>query len=201
MTDLLPSFDIPPGFVDITEAEGIVADIRYASADNFIGRNIYGDFDRLLLHEIAATKLMSASVLLRQLRPELRLLVFDAFRPNRVQRLFWQMVRGATQQRFVADPAIGSVHSFGLAVDLSLVGRDGVELDMGTGFDDFTPLAEPRLEPELLAGGALSSTQVANRRLLRSVMEGAGFITLPIEWWHFDALPAEEVRRRFRIVE
>jgi hypothetical protein len=53
---MLP-FDIPPGFVDMTAAEGIVPDIRYASVNNFTGRNVYGVFDRLLLHEIAAAKL------------------------------------------------------------------------------------------------------------------------------------------------
>ncbi len=201
MTDPLSCFDIPPGFVDVTEVAGIIPDIRYASTRNFVGRNIYGGFNRLLLHEIAAENLMKALGALRRLQPELHLLVFDAFRPNRVQRIFWNMVRGTPQQRFVADPAIVSVHSFGFAVDLSLMDRDGSALDMGTGFDDFTPLAEPRLEQDFLASGALSSAQIGHRHLLRNIMEGAGFIALPIEWWHFDALPADEVRRRFELTE
>ncbi|UDL95828.1 M15 family metallopeptidase [Lichenihabitans sp. PAMC28606] len=191
----------PPGFVDLTETDGIVVDLRYASTNNFVGRVIYDGFDRLMLHEIAAAKLISAIVALRQIRPDLRLLVFDGFRPNRVQRLFWAVVRGTAEQQFVADPAIGSVHSFGLAVDLSLIDAAGRALDMGTDFDDFTERAEPRREADLLAQGALSELQVRNRMLLRTVMEAAGFLHLPIEWWHFDALPADQVRRLFSLIE
>ncbi|WP_165491205.1 M15 family metallopeptidase [Lichenihabitans psoromatis] len=191
----------PPGFVDLTETDGIVVDLRYASTNNFVGRVIYDSFDRLMLHEIAAAKLISAIVALRQIRPDLRLLVFDGFRPNRVQRLFWAVVRGTAEQQFVADPEIGSVHSFGLAVDLSLIDATGQALDMGTDFDDFTERAEPRREADLLAQGALSELQVRNRMLLRTVMEAAGFLHLPIEWWHFDALPADQVRRLFSLIE
>ncbi|WP_165492709.1 M15 family metallopeptidase [Lichenihabitans psoromatis] len=191
----------PPGFVDLTETDGIVVDLRYASTNNFVGRVIYDGFDRLMLHELAAAKLISAIVALRQIRPDLRLLVFDGFRPNRVQRLFWAVVRGTAEQQFVADPAIGSVHSFGLAVDLSLIDATGQVLDMGTDFDDFTERAEPRREADLLAQGALSELQVRNRMLLRTVMEAAGFLHLPIEWWHFDALPADQVRRLFSLIE
>jgi D-alanyl-D-alanine dipeptidase len=201
MTTLVDSFEIPPGFVETTERDGIALDIRYASANNFTGRDIYGAFDRLWLHAIAAAKLAGACAALRQTRPDLRLLVFDGLRPNRVQRVFWEMVKGTEQQRFVGDPAVGSVHGFGLAVDLSLCDRDGVELDMGTPFDDFSPLAEPRLEQTHLAAGMLTPQQLENRLLLRRTMRNAGFIPLPIEWWHFDALPSDEVRRRFKLVE
>ena len=194
-------FAPPPGFVDMTEADGITVDLRYAGTNNILGRNIYGSYDRLLLHEIAAAKLAAAASLLAERRPGLKLLVFDGLRPNRVQRMFWALVRGTDQERYVADPEIGSVHGFGLAVDLSLADAAGAELDMGTPFDDLTPLAEPRLEPHHLASGALTQAQVENRLVLRGVMEQAGFITLPIEWWHFDAVPAEEARARFRLVE
>lgn len=72
---------------------------------------------------------------------------------------------------------------------------------MGTPFDDFTPLAEPRLEQAFLAAGRLTAAQIANRLVLRTVMEDAGFLHLPIEWWHFDALPAEQVRQSYALVE
>jgi D-alanyl-D-alanine dipeptidase len=72
---------------------------------------------------------------------------------------------------------------------------------MGTGFDDFTGLAEPRRETQYLASGQLSQQQIGNRRILRSIMERAGFTQLPNEWWHYDALPKQEVRSRYRIVE
>ncbi len=197
----IPQDIVPPDFVDIGDADGLLVDLRYASTNNFVGRAIYGDFDRLSLHPIAAAKLKNAVALLTTERPDLRLLVWDGFRPNRVQRIFWAMVRGTEQQRSVSDPAVGSIHSFGFALDLTLAGQDGRELDMGTGFDDFLPLAEPRLEPAFLATGALTAAQVGNRLVLRAVMERAGFSHLPIEWWHFDALPAEQVRTQYRLIE
>ena len=191
----------PPGFVELGPADGLLIDLRYASANNIIGRNLYGSFDRLFLHPIAAAKLRAAACLLAERRPDLRLLVFDGLRPNRIQRLFWERVRGTPQQPYVADPAIGSLHGFGLAVDLSLADAGGRELDMGTAFDDFTPLAEPRREQALLAEGSLTQAQVADRRLLRAVMESAGFLHLPIEWWHFDALPGDAVRAGYLLVD
>ncbi len=194
-------FTPPPGYVELGPADGLLVDLRYATTNNVLGRNLYGAFDRLLLHAVAADKLRGAVRLLAEAAPDRRLLVFDGLRPNRIQRLFWAAVVGTPQQPYVADPAIGSLHSFGFAVDLTLASVAGAELDMGTPFDDFTPLAEPQRETDFLAQGRLTEEQVANRRLLRRVMEGAGFLSLPIEWWHFDALPGETVRYRYRLVE
>ena len=71
---------------------------------------------------------------------------------------------------------------------------------MGTGFDDFSELAQPQYENQFLNEGKLSDDQIQNRLLLRNVMFEAGFIQLPIEWWHFDALPQNEVRANYDIV-
>ncbi len=195
------ALDLPDDFVDLTDDPAFTVDLRYATTNNFVGRIVYGGFDRLILHRIAAEKLRAAAAVLHRLRPDLTLLVLDGLRPNRVQRAFWDLVAGTANQKYVGDPAIGSVHGFGLAVDLTLAARGGVELDMGTPFDDFSALAEPAREADFLASGALTSAQVANRRLLRSVMTDAGFLGIPIEWWHFDALPGDEVRRSHRLIE
>jgi zinc D-Ala-D-Ala dipeptidase len=88
-----------------------------------------------------------------------------------------------------------------LLLDVSILDENGKELDMGTAYDDFSALAEPRLEQKFLKEGSLTAVQIRQRKLLREVMERAGFIALPVEWWHFDALPAAEVRTKFRIVE
>ncbi len=200
MASAADPFPIPEGFVELGAADRLVLDLRYASSNNFTGRNLYGSFDRLMLHAVAAGKLRRAAALLGAERPDLRLKVWDGFRPNRVQRVFWAAVAGTGLDRFVADPAVGSVHSFGLAVDLTLATSAGSDLDMGTGFDDFTPLAEPRLEAEHAASGALTAAQLGNRRLLRGIMERAGFTGIPVEWWHFDALPAEAVRAAYPLV-
>ena len=113
----------------------------------------------------------------------------------------WSLVKQTPQQPYVANPDKGSLHNFGFAIDLSLIDSSGNPLDMGTAFDFFGPLAEPRKENDFLKQGKLSSEQVRNRQILRSIMQEAGFVQLPIEWWHFDALPRQEVQDHYRIVE
>lgn len=189
------------GFVEIYPAMGVTIEVRYATSNNFLGRNIYEGFDRLYLHKIAADKLLKAVALLSLERPGWRLLLFDGLRPNRIQRIMWAAVQGTPQQPYVGDPKVGSIHGFGLAVDLSLQDEAGREVDMGTTFDTFTPRSEPRQEAAFLARGQLSAVQVDHRQLLRRVMTAAGFYVLPAEWWHFDALPPSDVRARFRLVE
>jgi D-alanyl-D-alanine dipeptidase len=102
---------------------------------------------------------------------------------------------------YVANPESGSVHNFGFAVDLSIVDGNGNELDMGTPYDTFNDLAQPQLEEKFFNAGKLSAQQIENRLLLRTAMEKAGFIQLPFEWWHFDALPKAEVKEKFKIIE
>jgi D-alanyl-D-alanine dipeptidase len=188
-------------FTAVTSIPGVVIDLRYASTNNFTGENLYGEFNRAFLHRIAAGKLTAAAANLHTLHPDYRLIIFDALRPRSVQRRLWDKVKGTEQQDYVANPDKGSVHNFGFAVDLSIVNERGLALDMGTAFDDFTPLAQPQLEAKHLDEGKLTQAQLANRQLLRKVMEDAGFIQLPIEWWHYDALPKAQVLAGFQIVE
>lgn len=186
-----------PEFEDTSSLANVKADLRYGSKHNLLNRDVYGGFQRVLLHKIAAKKFRAASALLQAGHPRLKFLVFDALRPQAAQVQFWELVKGTPQEIYFADPVKGSLHSYGFAIDLGLVDEKGKELDMGTGFDDLSELAQPRLENEHLVTGKLKPEQVANRQLLRAVMEEAGFIQLPHEWWHFDALPAAEVRASF----
>ena len=96
-----------------------------------------------------------------------------------------------------------SSDSFDVAVlqRLTLVDAQGKEVDMGTPFDSFDPLAQPQLEERFLIAGKLSGEQVANRKVLRAAMTKAGFIQLPVEWWHFDALTRVEIQGQYKIVE
>ena len=185
-------------FEDVTDLPNVKADLRYGTTNNVLGRDVYGGFQRVLLHRIAAEKFRAAAALLARNHPSLQLIVFDALRPQSAQIEFWNLVKGTPQQPYFSDPAKGSVHSFGFAIDLGLVDANGRELDMGTPFDDLSPLAEPRREAEHLANGTLLPAQVENRRILRAQMESAGFLQLPHEWWHYDALPGAEVRQRFQ---
>jgi len=186
-----------PAFEDISGLANVKVDLRYGSKQNLLGRDVYGGFQRALLHRLAAEKFRTASGLLLARRPDLKFLIFDALRPQAAQVQFWNLVKGTPQEPYFADPANGSLHSYGFAIDLGLLGSDERELDMGTGFDDLTDLAQPRLEVGNLNAGKLASAQLENRLILRSVMEEAGFLQLPHEWWHFDALPGAQVRASY----
>lgn len=183
---------------EITAEDGVVIDLRYASTNNFTGQDLYGPFNRLFLHKRAADKLKAAVALLKHEHHGYKFIIFDGLRPRSVQYRLWEKV---PDENYVADPKKGSLHNFGLAIDLSVLDEKGHELDMGTAFDSFTPLAQPQLEPEKLASGELTQAQLDNRLILRRSMEAAGFKVLPSEWWHFDALPADLVRKQFTIVE
>jgi D-alanyl-D-alanine dipeptidase len=190
-----------PDYVNLREIRGVRFELKYASVDNFMGKDVYGQFTEPFLHRLAADKLRLAQSLLERERPGFSLLVYDALRPGGVQRVLWEHVKGTPNELYVADPARGSLHSYGCAVDLGVADDRGRPLDMGTGFDAFEPLSQPKLENEHLRSGLLSRAQVDNRLVLRRAMEGGGFVQLPHEWWHYDAFPGAEVRKRFRLIE
>lgn len=188
-----------PGLVDagalIPELQ---VDLRYAGEDNFLGRSVYGDLDACFLQKDAAEMLARAQALLIKSRPDWRLRMLDCARPRWVQRAMWKLVVGTPQQSYVANPARGSIHNFGCAVDLTVATRAGEPLDMGTAYDFFGPAARPDRELALLARGELSAEQLANRLALREVMLRAGFRLLVSEWWHFDCASHRETRKRYR---
>lgn len=188
-------------YCELSHLKNVVADLRYGSLNNILKKDVYEGFQKVVLHKLAAEKMEKAASILWQKHPNLKFVIFDALRPQSAQIQFWNLVKGTPQQPYFADPQKGSVHSYGFAVDLSLLGVDGKELDMGTPFDDLSPLAEPKREDEFLAAGKLNSDQIANRKILRSVMTEAGFMQLPHEWWHYDALPPEEVRLKYERLE
>ena len=170
--------------------------LAYSTADNFLGRDVYGELERCWLQTDAALMLKNAAENLAKTRPGLRLLAYDCARPLAVQVQMWAVVKGTPQQGYVADPAVGSVHNLGCAVDLTLADAAG-PLDMGTPFDFFGEAAEPRAERKLLLSAALSPAQVANRLILRETMVRAGFYPLDHEWWHFDCAPGAAARQRY----
>jgi len=188
-------------FIELHNGEGLKIDLRYASTNNITGRDVYGPFKKAFLHRIAAEKLSHAYRLLREENPGYGFVIFDALRPGCIQRVMWNHVKGTEGEKFFANPELGSVHSFGFAIDMSVIDRQGRELDMGAGFDDFRDIAAPKFEDKFLAEGQLTKQHIANRKILRNAMEGAGFIQLAHEWWHYDALPKAEVRQNFPIVE
>ena len=187
-------------FRHLTSIAGIAVDLRYAGPNNFVGRDLYSPFDCAWLHVEAAAALEAAVAWLAQHAPGHTLLVLDALRPQRVQQQLWDALEGTGLQMYLANPARGSIHSYGMALDVTILDPQGRELDMGTGFDDMTDLSHPALEEGFMAAGKLSEGQVANRRLLRGAMFGAGFMGINTEWWHFDCGDRERVRSTFRRV-
>jgi D-alanyl-D-alanine dipeptidase len=191
-----------PDFRPLSTIDGIAVDLRYASTNNFVGRDLYGALDCAWLHRLAAAGVERAVALLAREAPGHRLLVLDAVRPHRVQIQLWDHLEGTDLRQYVANPALGSIHSFGMALDATLLDPQGRELDMGSGFDEMTELSHPRLEPQFLASGALTPAQQANRMLLRRVLIDAGdFHGVSNEWWHFDMLDRKHVRQHFTRVE
>ena len=160
----------------ITLDKTIKLDIRYATANNFVGRAVYPEA-RAFLQKPAAKALVKVHNQLKE--KGLGLVIFDGYRPWTITKLFWDVVP-EEKRKFVADPAKGSKHNRGCAVDLSIYDlKTGANIEMPSEYDEFTERASPDYP-----GG--TDQQRANRDLLRRLMEAAGFTVNPNEWWHFD---------------
>ena len=160
-------------------------DVRYATAENFLGRPLY-PVARAFLHRPVAEALVRAH---RALGPRgYGLLVFDAYRPWSVTKRMWELTPPA-QRGFVANPARGSNHNRGCAVDLSLFAlATGREIEMPSRYDEMSPRSAAAF-----AGGSPEAR--ARRDGLRAGMEAEGFVVEAHEWWHFNhrSCPGYEV--------
>jgi D-alanyl-D-alanine dipeptidase len=165
-----------PDLVDAKDSvPGLVVELRYAQADNFLGKAVYPKGARCLLLRPVAVRLARAAE--EVARHGYRLKVWDCYRPLSVQ---WEMWQRFPRRGYVADPHTGSQHNRGAAVDVTLVRADGSEVEMPTPFDAFVALArqDARLADEEVT---------ARRALLRAAMEAAGFHINRMEWWHYEA--------------
>ena len=151
-------------------------DVRYAGTNNFMGAALYRQA-KAYLQRPAAEALLAAH---RELGEQgFGLLIFDAYRPWYVTWMFWEGTPEDLRD-FVADPASGSRHNRGAAVDLTLYDLEsGRPVDMGSGYDEFTERSYPDYP-------GLSVRERENRNRLRTAMEKQGFTIYPHEWWHFD---------------
>jgi len=149
-------------------------DIRYAGTNNFTGRKVYESPGAFTRWEVA-TALKAVADTLERLG--LGLMLYDAYRPYRATKIFWELV---SDERYVASPLKGSRHNRGAAVDVTLYKlEDGSVLPMPTEYDDFSDNAHSR-------ASAKNEEAIRNRTLLQKVMVDAGFELFETEWWHFD---------------
>ena len=160
--------------VEITpEIYGVTIDLKYASADNFTGAPVYQRHAKCYLH-VQAAETLKRSVALAATQGY-RLHIFDAYRPTEAQ---WKLWEHTPDPHFLADPAKGSPHSRGVAIDLTLTYNNGTPLDMGTAFDAFTPLSHH-------GNLAINAQAQRNRLLLMGIMTSAGWDFFRNEWWHY----------------
>lgn len=161
-------------FVNIkTYSDSFVFDIKYATDDNFLKSKVY-DCGECFLRYKTVKKLIEANE--KFLKLGYRIKIFDCYRPLDVQKKMWKLVPNPT---YVADPAKGSIHNRGGAVDLTLVDNNGNDVDMGTPFDHFGIESAHNY-------AEVSATVKSNRALLKSVMESCQFLSFKSEWWHYN---------------
>lgn len=166
----------PAELVDVqTVIPNLRLEIRYATPNNFTKSVLYPE-PRCILRREVAEALLKAQWALKEDGYEL--VIYDCYRPLSVQKQMWQIV---PNEAYVADPAKGSRHNRGAAVDVGLFDRYGKRVAMPTDFDDFTEKAH-------YSNIDLPAAVLVNRQKLRTIMERYNFVALPTEWWHFDYL-------------
>ncbi|MBS1973158.1 MAG: M15 family metallopeptidase [Bacteroidetes bacterium] len=159
----------------------IVLDLRYGTKNNFVHKIMYAEKPKYTFMRLPAVKLLLGAQ--KELNKKgYGLKIFDAYRPYSVTRKFWELVH---DERYVADPALGSGHNRGIAVDLTIIDlKTKKELKMPTGFDSFSDSAHHDFNN-------LPVETLQNRELLKSIMIKHGFVPLNTEWWHY-SLPGAE---------
>ena len=152
----------------------IIFDLRYATVNNFTGKKLYPSINTTYLRKIVADSLALVQTELN--KQGLGLKIFDAYRPYSITEKLWDMVK---DERYAANPKNGSGHNRGIAVDLTIINLSNKqELDMGTGFDNFSDTAHHGFTN-------LPDSVLQNRLILKNIMEKHGFKALDTEWWHY----------------
>ena len=197
----LPDYDSlirEMGLVDISTLDKeILVELRYATTNNFMQQNIYGELRKAYFVPHFARKIAQAQQILRQRKPGYRLLIYDAARPQSAQRRMRQAVEGTPYTAYVAEASRGGRHNFGVAVDLTIADKDGRALDMGAPFDHFgreawigdgrnTTLQHFKAYiAQMQKQGIISAEAAANRTLLVEIMDAVGLRPYAKEWWHY----------------
>jgi D-alanyl-D-alanine dipeptidase len=181
----------------------IAVNLKYATEDNFLHKNLYGELKNCYLQKDIAGKLVNAQQILKKKFSFYSLIIYDGVRPLSIQQMMWDelQVPEKLKDKYVSDPQVGSLHNFGCAVDVSIVNEEGWEMDMGTPYDYFGELGHPIAEKRMIEDGKLSWRQFENRKLLRDVMTEAGFMGITTEWWHFNGNSLKQAGEKYHIVD
>ena len=167
-------------FVNLKKySKDFVLDMKYATTDNFLKAKVY-DCDECYLRYKTVKALLKANK--KFIKKGFKIKLFDCYRPLDIQKKMWKIVPNTN---YVANPAKGSIHNRGGAVDITLVDKKGVELDMGTPFDFFGEEAGQYYDK-------LTLVQFLNRNLLRKIMTSSGFNIIKSEWWHYNLENSEQ---------
>ena len=158
----------------------VLIEMRYKTKDNFVGEPLYPENARCFLRNEPAKALLKVQEALE--KEGLGLKIFDGYRPLSVQKKMWAKY---PVEGYVANPAKGSNHNRGMAVDLTLVDSSGKELPMPSGYDEFSE----RAHRDFKGGGAEA---IKNRQKLEDAMQKEGFHGISTEWWHFDFKNAKD---------
>ena len=191
------------GLIDIhTIDSSIQVDLVNSDPEkNYFRENYYDGLNKAYLRKEVAVKLSKAQKVLKSKHPDFSLLILDAARPRSVSKQMYDKMKGTKFEKYVANPKKGSMHNYGIAVDITIVDGNGEEIDMG-----FTPFRKSNLEiywqfTKMKLGFNLSEVQNQNRKLLSDTMTSSGFLPLSHEWWHFNGMPKDKARKRFKIIE
>lgn len=161
-------------FVNLKDySTDFVYDMKYATEDNFLKAKVY-DCAECFLRFKTVKALVKANT--KFIKKGYHIKIYDCYRPLDIQKRMWKIV---SNPEYVADPAKGSIHNRGGAVDITLVDADGKELDMGTSFDFFGPEASHYFDN-------LSDEVKQNRALLKRIMKKSNFNSFDSEWWHYN---------------
>lgn len=161
-------------FVNLeTFSKEFVLDMKYATNDNFLKATVY-DCSECYLRLKTVNALIKANQ--KAIKKGYRIKLFDCYRPADIQKKMWKIF---PNPKYVANPAKGSIHNRGGALDLTLVDKNGKELDMGTPFDFFGKEAAH-------AYNNLTDIQLSNRKILKRIMQSSNFTAIKSEWWHYN---------------
>lgn len=189
--------------VNIHELDSTVrVKLRYADTNNFLHANFYDGLRKAYMVCDMAIRVSNAQYFLKKYDPALSLQILDASRPLHIQQVMWDSLNMNPEEKtkYLSPPEKISLHNYGCAVDVTITDSTGKPLDMGTGFDEFTPLSQPKFEEKFLATGQLTDSMVYHRRLLRHVMRSAGLRPISTEWWHFSLCTKPVAAARFPVI-